>query len=53
MQDELAALSTNSVHLLVDGATHSSLQTRDADVTSAAVEQVVQAVRTGESRSLT
>src|SRR6266542_2356805 len=40
MQDELAALSRNSVHLLVDGATHSSLQTRDAAVTSAAVEQV-------------
>jgi pimeloyl-ACP methyl ester carboxylesterase len=48
MQAELAALSTNSVHLVVYGATHGSLQTRDAAVTSAAVEQVVQAVRTGE-----
>ena len=48
MQDELAALSTNSAHHLVDGATHSSLQTKDAAVTSAAVEQVVQAVRSGE-----
>ena len=48
MQDELADLSTNSVHLIVDGATHSSLQTKDAAVTSAAVEQVVQAARYGE-----
>jgi pimeloyl-ACP methyl ester carboxylesterase len=47
MQDELATLSTNSAHHLVDGATHSSLQTKDAPVTSAAIEQVVQAVRTG------
>ncbi len=48
MQDELAALSTNSAHHLVDGATHTSLQTKDAAVTSAAVKQVVHAVRSGE-----
>jgi pimeloyl-ACP methyl ester carboxylesterase len=48
MQDELAGLSTNSTHYLVEGATHTSLQTKDAAVTSAAVEQVVQAVRSGE-----
>jgi hypothetical protein len=48
MQDELAALSTNAAHHLVEGATHGSLQTRDAVVTSAAIRQVVQAVRTGQ-----
>jgi pimeloyl-ACP methyl ester carboxylesterase len=48
MQDELAALSTNSAHYLVDGATHTSLQTKDAAVTSAAIEQVVQAARSGD-----
>jgi pimeloyl-ACP methyl ester carboxylesterase len=48
LQDELAALSTGAVHRTVAGATHGSLQTRDAAVTSAAVGQVVQAVRTGQ-----
>jgi pimeloyl-ACP methyl ester carboxylesterase len=53
MQDELAALSSNSVHRVVEGATHESLlyDKRDAQVTSAAIDQVVEAVRT--DRSLT
>ena len=48
MQDELAALSSESVHRVVDGATHESLlyERRDAQVTSAAIDQVVEAVRT-------
>jgi len=48
MQDELAALSSDSIHRVVDGATHESLlyESRDAQVTSAAIEQVVEAVRT-------
>jgi pimeloyl-ACP methyl ester carboxylesterase len=46
MQDELAALSPNSNHRVVEGATHESLlyDTHDARVTSTAIEQVVQAV---------
>jgi pimeloyl-ACP methyl ester carboxylesterase len=48
MQEELAALSPNSVHHVVGGATHESLlyEGREARVSSAAIEQVVQAVRT-------
>ena len=48
MQDELAALSPNSIHRVVEGATHESLlyDKGDAQVTSAAIEQVVEAVRT-------
>jgi len=48
MQEELAALSPNSIHRVVDGATHESLlyDKRDSQVSSAAIEQVVQAVRT-------
>jgi pimeloyl-ACP methyl ester carboxylesterase len=48
MQDELASLSSDSVHRIVDGATHESLlyERRDAQVTSAAIDQVVEAVRT-------
>jgi len=48
MQDELATLSTNSIHRVVDGATHVSLlyDEGDAQVTSAAIDQVVVAVRT-------
>ena len=48
MQEELAALSPNSIHRVVDGATHESLlyERRDARVTSAAIDQVVEAVRT-------
>jgi hypothetical protein len=47
MQDELAVLSTNTVHHVVEGTTHSSLQTRDGAVTAAAIGQIVRAVRTG------
>jgi pimeloyl-ACP methyl ester carboxylesterase len=48
MQDELAALSSQSIHRVVDGATHESLlyDKGDSQVTSAAIEQVVDAVRT-------
>src|SRR5215204_3562853 len=43
MQDELAALSSDSIHRVVDGATHESLLygKRDSQVSSAAIEQVV------------
>jgi hypothetical protein len=49
MQDELAALSSESIHRVVDGATHESLlyERRDARVSSAAIVQVVEAARTG------
>jgi pimeloyl-ACP methyl ester carboxylesterase len=48
MQDELAALSPNSIHRVVEGAAHESLlyDKGDAQVTSAAIEKVVEAVRT-------
>jgi len=48
LQSELAALSTDSTHLVVEGAGHSTLQTdrEDAQVTSAAILQVVEAVHT-------
>jgi len=51
MQDELAALSPNSIHRVVEGATHESLlyDKGDSQVTSAAIEQVVDAVRTDQS----
>ena len=50
MQDELAALSSDSIHSVVDGATHESLlyERRDAQVTSAAIGQVAEAVRTDQ-----
>lgn len=50
MQNELATLSTNSVHQIVEGATHGSLQVekRDAQVSRAAIRQVVEAVRSGK-----
>ena len=46
-QDHLAALSTDSVHRVVDGATHDMLLSDEAAaaVTSAAIRDVVQAVR--------
>jgi pimeloyl-ACP methyl ester carboxylesterase len=49
LQSELAALSTDSTHIVVEGAGHSTLQTdrQDVQVTSAAIERVVQAARTG------
>jgi hypothetical protein len=48
MQAELAALSPDSIHRVVEGATHESLlyDKGDVQVTSAAIEQVVDAVRT-------
>jgi pimeloyl-ACP methyl ester carboxylesterase len=48
MQDELAALSPDSIHRVVEGATHESLlyDKGDSQVSSAAIEQVVDAVRT-------
>jgi pimeloyl-ACP methyl ester carboxylesterase len=47
MQEELATLSPNSIHRVVDGATHVSLlyERRDAQVTSATIDQVIEAVR--------
>jgi pimeloyl-ACP methyl ester carboxylesterase len=49
-QDELAALSCNSLHITVNGATHASLafNPQDAHAASAAILQVVQAVRLGQ-----
>jgi pimeloyl-ACP methyl ester carboxylesterase len=47
MQDELAALSTNSIHRVIEGATHESLlyEKGDSQASSAAIEQVVEAAR--------
>jgi pimeloyl-ACP methyl ester carboxylesterase len=49
LQGELAALSTDSAHPVVERAGHSTLQTdrQDARATSGAIERVVQAARTG------
>jgi pimeloyl-ACP methyl ester carboxylesterase len=46
-QEDLASLSTNSVHRVIDGATHSDLvlQKDDAAVTSRAILDVVASVR--------
>ena len=48
MQDELATLSSNSMHRVVAGADHASLLVTDGDTveSSAAIDQVVQSVRT-------
>lgn len=48
-QADLATLSANSVHRIMDSATHLSLtlQQEDAGATSAAIRQVVEAVRGG------
>jgi hypothetical protein len=47
LQDDLAALSTNSVHRVVPGATHASLITDKADAaeSSDAIRDVVESVR--------
>ena len=47
LQDELATLSSNSIHRVVKGATHESLlyERSDAQATSAAIDEVVAAVR--------
>ena len=50
-QDDLATLSSNSIHRVVKGATHESLlyDKRDAQATSAAIVEVVAAVRNDRS----
>jgi hypothetical protein len=50
LQDELAALSSNSIHITVPGSTHASLafDPKDAHLTSVAILQVVEAARTGQ-----
>ena len=47
MQDELAALSSESIHRVVEGATHESLlyDKHDSQVTRAVILEVVEAVR--------
>src|SRR3712207_4606362 len=47
LQDDLATLSTNSMHRVVEGATHTSVveERSDAHATSAAIVEVVAAVR--------
>jgi hypothetical protein len=47
LQDDLATLSSNSIHRVVKGATHTSLvyDRSDAQATSAAIVEVVTAVR--------
>ena len=47
LQDDLATLSSNSIHRVVKGATHSSLlyERSEAQATSAAIVEVVVAVR--------
>jgi pimeloyl-ACP methyl ester carboxylesterase len=47
MQEELAALSSDSIHRVVEAANHESLlyEKHDARVTSAAIVEVVEAVR--------
>jgi pimeloyl-ACP methyl ester carboxylesterase len=47
LQDDLATLSSNSTHRVVEGATHTSLvyDRSDAQATSAAIVEVVAAVR--------
>lgn len=49
LQDELATLSTNRIHDVVEDATHMSLLTKAADAarTGTAILAVVEAVRTG------
>jgi hypothetical protein len=46
-QDDLATLSSDSIHRVVEGATHTSVlcERGDAQATGAAIEEVVAAVR--------
>jgi len=46
-QDDLATISSNSMHRVVEGATHTSVvyERSDAQATSAAIVEVVEAVR--------
>src|SRR5258706_2859828 len=50
LQNELAGLSTNSIHVVVDGSTHTSLifNPDHAHIVSEAILQVVNAVQTGQ-----
>lgn len=50
LQLELAALSTNNVHKIVPGADHASLliEEEDAQITTAAILAVIEAVHTGK-----
>jgi pimeloyl-ACP methyl ester carboxylesterase len=50
LQNELAALSTNRTHWIVEGSDHQSLQfnSTHASITSAAILEVVEAARTGQ-----
>jgi hypothetical protein len=52
-QDRLAALSTDSVHRVVNGASHEALVGEEAPAatTSQAILEVVSAVRTGQPLS--
>jgi pimeloyl-ACP methyl ester carboxylesterase len=54
LQDELATLSSNSIHRVVKGATHESLlyDRSDAQATSAAIDEVVTAVRNDRQLAL-
>ena len=54
LEDELAALSTNSVQQVVEGATHMGFATRPehAAITSQAIRRVVDAVRSGQPLGL-
>jgi hypothetical protein len=51
LQDDLATLSSNSKHRVVKGATHTSVlhDEGDSEATSAAVVEVVEAVRNDRS----
>lgn len=50
LQNQLAALSTNSVHLTVEGTTHASLifNPKHAHIVSQAILQVVSAIQSGK-----
>ena len=50
LQDEMATLSTNSAHRVIQGATHTSLIEDQADSANSiqAILDVVEAVRSGE-----
>jgi len=50
-QNKLAALSTNSAHHIVEGATHTDLAVEElaAAASSQAIRDIVASVRTGQS----
>jgi hypothetical protein len=51
LQDDLATLSSKSIHRVVEGATHTSVlhDEGDSEATSAAIFEVVSAVRNDRS----